>query len=227
VRWGMALAAGVAAGLMIAGWTAVRANRSSDSDGRVSAEQTADADALAAALRIFGGVPLADCLDSPRQRACVEPQSSPAEAERGIAVVGVTFAAASPLIAVLGRAQNGEWAFWFGTVGFVYQLLRLPGEMKVCAAPDGLDVRAAPAPSAAVVERLAHLTLVTAEEFVLTQSGIARGTGAQEQNGAGWYRLSAPVAGWIPATSLTNTEVDATLRLPDCATRNALVDRGP
>lgn len=227
MRWWMALAAGVIAGVTVAGWVAVRAAVSHSTDGRARAGQTADADALAAALRIFDGVPLEECLTNPRQRACIEPQSSPEQAERGIAVFGVTYAAAAPLIAVLGRDAGGEWGFWFGTRGFVYQLLRLPGEMKICAAPDGLDLRAGPSPGAAVGGRLAHLTTVRAEEFVLTEAGAAPSPGAGGRNSAGWYRLSAPLEGWSPATSLTNTEVDATLRLPDCATRDALMSAGP
>jgi hypothetical protein len=214
-------------GVLIGSWVAVRAGALTGAEGRAQAGQSAHAEALAAALGIFNGVPLEECLADPRQRACIEPRSSPEEAERGIAVFGVTFAAASPLVAVLGRDRDGAWAYWFGTVGFVYQLLRLPGEMKVCAAPDGLDLRAGPSPGAAVVGRLAHLTAVRAEELLLTEPGVARGTDVLERNGAGWYRLSAPLAGWAPATSLTNTEVDATLRLPDCATRDALVESGP
>jgi len=184
-------------------------------------EQAAEA-AFAAALRIVGGVPVARCMEDPRQPACVEPMSRPEHAGRGIAVFGVAYAAAGPLIAVLGREAGGAWGFWFGTRGFVYQLLELPGEMKVCAV-GGLELRTEPSAAAAVSDRLAHLEVVTAEEFVLTEPGELPTAGIGGRNGSGWYRLGAPLAGWAPATSLTNTTVDATLRLPDCATRDVLV----
>jgi hypothetical protein len=192
----------------------------------VAANQQAAEAAFAAALRIVDGVPVEVCQEDRHQRACVEPMSRPEHAERGIAAFGVAYAASAPLIAVLGREAGGEWGFWFGTRSFVYQLLELPGEMQVCAA-DGLDLHAEPSAGAAVSGRLAHLSPVTAEEFVLTEPGELPADGVGERSGRGWYRLSAPLEGWAPASALTNTTVDATLRLPPCATRDALVDRRP
>lgn len=188
-------------------------------------EQQTEA-AFAAALRIVGGVPAEQCREDPGQRACVELLSRPEHAGRGIAVFAVAYAATAPLIAVLGREADGAWGFWFSTRGFIYQLLELPGAMDVCA-EDGLDLRAEPSAGAAVNGRVAHLTVVTAEEFLLTEPGELTAAGVGGRSGVGWYRLNAPLAGWAPATSLTNLTVDATFRQPKCATRNALVNRPP
>ncbi len=44
----------------------------------------------------------------------------------------------------LGQTPGREWQFWFGTQNITYQLTVLPGDMRVCAGGDGLNVRASP-----------------------------------------------------------------------------------
>jgi hypothetical protein len=178
--------------------------------------------ALAAALRIFDGVPQADCAtNNPGQRICIALAHAPLGApERGIAVL----ATGSPPgrvgdagLVVMGRAPDGAWGLWFGTQNPPYQRLDLPGNLLVCADGAGAPVRAAPDPGAATLATLPDLTRVVGEEFVLTRPGAVSPLRA----GAGWYRLSAPAAGWIEATLLTDA------RWGDCTVRDAYVHGRP
>jgi hypothetical protein len=81
---------------------------------------------------------------------------------------------------------------------------------------------ATPSLLAPAVGLLLDQATVTAEEFLLTDPGTLRIATGTPGNGAGWYRLSAPLEGWVPARFLSNTSVDESLNLPLCAWRNAL-----
>jgi hypothetical protein len=73
---------------------------------------------------------------------------------------------------VLSQDAGGAWGFWFGTQQRPYQLLHLPGEVRVCAGGDALNLRAAPSAGAAVTGTLPSGAIVTASRFVL--EGTAR-----------------------------------------------------
>lgn len=172
--------------------------------------------AFAAALRVFGAVPQADCrTNNPEQRPCIDTTpNSAVSPERGIAVFSVNDPGGmGGGLAIMGRTPTGEWDLWFGTQNVTYQRWELPGDMIVCADGDGARVRAPPGTDALVVATLPDLTPVPAEEFVLTRPGTVQPFTA----GAGWYRISLPYAGWIHSTLLADA------RLGDCALRDAAV----
>jgi hypothetical protein len=182
----------------------------------------ADADAFGAALRIFGGVPDAECLagNNPAMKDCIVPPDDRESEARGIAAFGLI--AASHLhgaLGVLGRQPSGVWGFFLITDGAHYQLVGLPGEMIVCAEGAGLNVRTAPSTEAAVLAVLPDFTAVQAEEFMLTEPGDY-GPGREPRAGAGWYRLSAPVEGWASSRYLSNTTVDAWMSQQQCSWRD-------
>src|SRR5439155_9464332 len=97
---------------------------------------------------------------------------------------------------VLGRDGNGAWQRWFGYQNPPYQLLKLPGDVRVCAGPDRLNVRSTPTITGQILKSLDPETTARAEEFVLTQ--VEQPGSGQEPSkpGYGWYHLSAPQEGW-------------------------------
>ena len=181
--------------------------------------EEAFAAAYAAALRIFGAVPVEECDagNNPEEKACLRARSAPEHVARGIAGFGVGDPGGGGYFAVLGRMRDGTWAFWFGTQQAVYHLLTLPGPMIVCAEGDRLNVRSRPSMDAVVVGTLDDLSEVVAEAFALTEPGVSGRT-----RGEGWYYLSAPLEGWAFARYLSNVDVDAMNQQPPCAWRNLL-----
>jgi hypothetical protein len=175
--------------------------------------------ARAAALREL------DAVDAPSAEACRthNPQhkpcvvSSPASAQGGVAMFGVADPGpgTSGFFVVMAQDRSGSWRYWLSGQQ-AYQLFALPGDMIVCADGGNLSLRSAPDPSASVTGTVLDLTRVRVEEFVLTDPGNFAGRTA----GSGWYRLSAPQAGWAPSTSLTAAA------LGDCTLRNSLVSGG-
>lgn len=157
-----------------------------------SAEQVASA-ALTAAVRLFDGVSAADCkTNNPLNKPCITPQSEPSTALRGIAVFTIgEQGMPTSFTAVLGRGPAGEWKVWFRTQLSPYQLLRLPGNMRVCSEGAGLNVRSAPGTNAAIVGTLNEMDVAKGEEFVLTEPA-----NDPAKPGYGWYQLSSPLKGW-------------------------------
>jgi hypothetical protein len=141
---------------------------------------------------------------TPEGKACVYPRSSADHIRRGIALFGAELAHA-----VVARGRDGVWRYWLSTQG-TYLLLTLPGEMLVCADGEGLNVRAEPDINAPIVGGLADLTRVRGEEFVLTEPGNYD----PRRLGSGWYRLSAPVEGWVHSHYVPDAE------RRDCQTRD-------
>ena len=195
------------------------------------AEQTpeeAAATALSAALELFGGTADPACRPGQPGPVCVEPLATLERAARGIATFGVSGSGPEGLGAfqgILGRDPGGVWRFWFGTQNVSYQLFALPGELIVCADGDGLNVRAAPSTDAEILDVLPDLTRAQAEQFTLTEEGALPTESTDQVVGAGWYRLSAPVAGWVYAAFVENAMVSAATDQPPCAIRNLFVRR--
>lgn len=162
--------------------------------------------AVQAALDLTGGVlaePGQPCREvAPAGGVCVFPQSTPDNAERGIALFGAgdDFGGA---ILVLALDPAGQWVKWFVTQNITFRQLVLPGAMRVCES--GAAVRATPDRGAPVDEELPAGTLVMAEEFRL------------DLDRSGWYRVSGPVSGWMQADGLS------TAALSTCTERDAAV----
>jgi hypothetical protein len=152
---------------------------------------------LAAALRAYDAVPMADCkANNPSRKQCVEPQSDPATLARGIAQFGVSDAGLySSFAAFWGRGGDGAWRPWLELQNAKYELTRLPGDVLVCTGGDRLNLRAGPGTDARVVGQLAHLSRARAEEFVLTQPWNRGAPPGQSKRGRGWYHLSVPQDG--------------------------------
>jgi len=179
--------------------------------------------ALTAALAVYNGVARSQgdscTAGNPGHQTCVfaDPTAEAvATAQRGL----FTFGIGDPdgvggAFILFGRTPDGAWDQWFGTQNIIYQPISLPGEARVCADGDGLNVRQAPSAGAPVVTLLPDGTTLTAEEFVLTQAQPYDEQGRRTGRGDGWYRVSGPADGWVNYHFISST------RLPDCSTRDA------
>lgn len=204
----------VALGLVLAGLTSPLGFQL-DSPRAVHAQASDDAStaAFAAARDLLHGVSQADCLqNNPGRLSCLALESVPADVERGIAVFGVGDPDGNGgFDAVMGHMADGSWKLWF-TSQNPYQPTRLPGEMAVCAGGDGVNVRASASTDASVVDHLPDGAHVTGEEFLLTEPA------EPGHQGFGWFRISAPDAGWIYSKYLEAATLDDA-----CALHNAQV----
>lgn len=183
-----------------------------------TAASPVEAAALKAALGQFNATDdaVACKMSPPRPQNClfhdVTEKDSP---ERGIAVFGLGFRDGGGALIVFGRDEAGGWQFWFGTQQSVYHALALPAQMRICADGSAANVRMAPDMSAKSLGTLKEGTLVTAEQFVLTQPGAYSADSAT--GGMGWYQVSGELTGFIRADLLS------VATLPDCSVRDALV----
>ncbi len=212
---------------LLIGWVAAHADSTSSQVAEQTPEEAA-ATSLNAAHELFGGVADPACKPGQPGLVCVEPIATPEQAARGIATFGVSGSGPEGLGAFqgsLGRDPSGVWRFWFGTQNVSYQRFALPGEMVVCADGDGLNVRAAPGTDATILDVLPDLTRVQAEQFTLTEEGALPTETTDQVVGAGWYLLSAPVAGWVYSTFVEDAMVSGATNQPPCAIRNLFVRR--
>lgn len=98
----------------------------------------------------------------------------------------------------LVRDEFGNGQPWLGFQNVVYQLLNLPGEMRVCAGGASLNVRAGWSVERAVIGSLADGAVVTVDWFVLSVAQTSAG------QGEGWYHVRGEVKGWAPSRYLFN-----------------------
>ncbi|TMB68942.1 MAG: SH3 domain-containing protein [Chloroflexi bacterium] len=188
-----------------------RGASASASPSQAPSQDPAEA-ALAAAIELIDGVSEADCTtNNPEQKECVsiDPNNRNA-ASLGIAVLGVEAPAGSGAALLMGREADGNWAYYAGGQQY-YQASKLPGEMRVCTQGTGLNVRAEASADAQLVRTVEDNSTVTGEEFVLTQPGTPPPSFVA---GYGWYRISAPVEGWVYSKFVSG--------LADCSLHDSL-----
>lgn len=169
--------------------------------------------ALAAAIELLEGVSQADCTaNNPEQAECIsiDPNDS-GDASRGIVLLTAEGQAGASSALLMGREPDENWAYYAGGQEY-YQASKLPGEMIVCTQGTGLNVRANPSADAELVRTVEDNSRVTGEEFVLTQPGTP--PTASPVPGYGWYRISAPVEGWVYSKYVSGLE--------DCALHDSL-----
>jgi len=169
--------------------------------------------ALAAAIELLEGVSEADCTtNNPEQADCVSIDPDDREpASLGIAVLSVEGPAGGSSALLMGREADGNWAYYAGGQQY-YQASKLPGEMTVCTQGTGLNVRAEASATAQLVRTVEDNSTVSGEEFVLTQPGTP--PTASPVPGYGWYRISAPVEGWVYSKYVSG--------LADCSLHDSL-----
>jgi hypothetical protein len=93
-----------------------------------------------------------------------------------------------------GRRADGTWVYWFATQNSGGPQTSLPGDMIVCADGDGLNLRAEPSTSAAVVTLIPDGSVVRGDRFVMTDPPTSGGgVGAHPD---GWYHIVSPQEGW-------------------------------
>lgn len=127
--------------------------------------------------------------------------------EQGILQLAYAGADGSGAALVMALDQQDAWAVWLASQRDVYQLLELPGELRVCAGGEGTELREAPSPEAASVASAADGDLLEAESFVLTEPG------SLQEWGAGWYRITSPVEAWAHSREVANAATgDCNLR---------------
>jgi hypothetical protein len=139
----------------------------------------------------------------PPSRICIALQSSSEDVARGIAWFQAGDLDGGGFRFYMGRQVEGSWGYWFGTQQQVDILQVLPGEVLVCGRGAPVELHETPEFVSAVVASADHLSALTAEEFVLARPGQFEAGGVI---GEGFYRISAPVAGWIDAASITSAE---------------------
>jgi len=169
--------------------------------------------ALAGAIELLEGVSEADCTtNNPEQADCISIDPDNREnASLGVAVLKIEGPSGGSSGLLMGREADGKWAYYAGGVQY-YQASKLPGEMTVCTQGTGLNVRAEPSATAQLVRTVEDNSTVTGEEFVLTQPGTP--PTASPIPGYGWYRISAPIEGWVYSKYVSG--------LADCSLHDSL-----
>jgi hypothetical protein len=153
---------------------------------------------------------------NPEKRLCVGEVQNP-EPERGIALVGVTTAdEAGAFVAVMALDAKGGWGLWFTTQNVTFHRLVLPGEMRVCADGQRLNVREGPSVETALLTQFEPDTIVTVDGFQLARH--ARFTDRIDPDAFfdGWYHVTAPATGWVNANFVSDTQA-----ADDCSVRDA------
>jgi hypothetical protein len=132
---------------------------------------------------------------------------TPQQLASGIAETGTQGPEAGSL-AYFARKADGTWALYASIGnGGGGPLAKLPGDGLVCADGDGLNLRAEPSTTAAVVTLLPDTTTVRVDRFVLAEATIpGRAQPGSIPHGNGWYHVTSPQEGWafsdflVPAT---------------------------
>lgn len=172
--------------------------------------------AAAAALdaRVVSPLSRDACLaGNPAGRICVDLTPPGQDVSRGLARLAGGDPAGGGFSFLMGRTAEGAWRFWFGTQQAYSVTTALPGDALACGGGKDVAIRQQPAASAAVAVQVRELSSLRLEEFVLTTPGSFRGPASR---GEGWYRVSAPTAGWVDARD----ETDAANR--DCKLHDAV-----
>jgi hypothetical protein len=165
---------------------------------------------------VLGGDADPDCTPSEETPVCIIPDPSFGPAERGIAAFGVSDYPGGGAVVFLGKTPEDEWEFWFGTQNITYQLVVLPGDMRICAGGTGLFLRASPSMDSEALASLADDAVVTVDRFVLTDRGtLSTPTGPEA--GYGWYHVTGPDEGWAYSKYLSDAS------LGDCSVHDSLV----
>ncbi len=166
---------------------------------------------MPAALSQLDAVTSADC-DAPdaADKPCITLTSNEETVRNGLATFGVATRAGGGHVALFGRNQSGEWIHWHDTQN-TFLLLFLPGDVRICADGDGLNVRELPTISAKVITTVPDESVARVDQFVLDLPGEEGG------RGFGWYHLTTPVEGWAHSDYL------AAAAQGDCAVRDAQV----
>lgn len=122
---------------------------------------------------------------------CVREGVVGSSVERGIIQLAYAGADGSGAALVMALDQDGAWGVLLASQRDVYQLLDLPGELRVCSGGEGTALRDAPDADAAILASAVDDDILDAESFVLTEPG------SLDEWGAGWYRITSPVEGWV------------------------------
>jgi len=111
--------------------------------------------------------------------------------DRGIIQLAYAGADGGGAALVMAAGEDGAWNLWFASQRDIYQLLNLPGELRVCSGGEGIALREAPSIEAASLASASDGDILQADSFLLTEAG------SLEAWGAGWYRISAPAEAWV------------------------------
>jgi hypothetical protein len=162
--------------------------------------------ALAAAARVLGVPYGADCTDD---GDCVREMPTGETSTAGpITQLAYMSADGGGAVIFVARDGAGVWQYWQITQFGVYFLVDVPGELRACPDSASLAVRSSPSSTADIAGELPHGATAVADSFVLSQPG------SLDEPGTGWYRVTDPVDGWVPASDTADAE------LGDCELRD-------
>jgi hypothetical protein len=177
----------------------------------------AEADrATEAAKALLGGVLDTTCTPSPETPICVAPNLSLGSPDHGTAAFVTSEYPDGGAMEFLGQTPEGEWKFWFGAQNVTYQLTVLPGDMRVCAGGEGLNVRESPDRESESLTLLNDGITIRVDRFVLTEPGTTAPV-TTAHAGFGWYHVTSPQQGWAYSKYL------AAASLGDCSVHDAQV----
>ncbi len=165
-----------------------------------------------AAEAIFHGRFDPQCKSTPISsgESCLDPRNTLDTLLAGVSVWSVSDAGGSTgYTGVLGRTADGEWKLWFSGQQF-YQLIELPGQARVCADGQGLNLRKSPSQTAERIASIADGDVVTADRFTLTEPGTPTAPGY------GWYHLTTNPDGWAYSKYLADAKQS------NCDARNSV-----
>jgi hypothetical protein len=149
---------------------------------------------------------------NPPSRICITLQSGQETVDNGLARFMAGDLDVGGFIFFMGRLENGEWGYWFGTQQQVDIPEGLPAGLVACGAGSAVTVYGAP--DGSPTGEVPHMAELTAEEFALSSGGTF---GAGGERGHGWFRISEPAAGWVDADSVTDAAI------ADCLLHEELV----
>ncbi len=168
-----------------------------------------DANDLAGALQSASdalGVPTGDACDEGDDCVSEMPDGT-TDVSGPITRLAYQGAGGGGALVVMARDGAGVWQFWTITQMDPYELLDVPGDLRICSDGEATTVRESPASGAGSAGEIARGEVVTARGFVLTQPGTL------DNHGTGWYQVTGAGDGWVPADQTSNAALgDCTLR---------------
>lgn len=159
------------------------------------------------------------CLkDNPGNKVCIVQASAAAALAGGIARFTGGYPDGGGFAFLMGRTADDAWHYIYGSQQGFYLRTDLPGDIRACGGGTAITIRSAANTSAAAAGTLADNATAHAEQYVLTTPGAFGPNGAR---GDGWYKISAPTAGWVHASDTADAA------LGDCKLRDAVEGAQP
>ena len=159
------------------------------------------------------------CLqDNTAQKVCIVQASPNAALAGGLVRFTGGYPDGGGFAFLMGRAADGAWHYLYGSQQGFYLRTELPGDIRACGGGGPITIRATADANSAAAGTIADGATARAEQYTLTTAGTF---GANGKRGDGWYKVSAPAAGWVHASDTADAA------LGDCKLRDAIEGAQP